>query len=69
VVEDVREAMGFDRVLFATDYPVPLTWGRSVATVVQEVRENPYLREEEKRQVLGENAARLLGIEVRETPP
>lgn len=62
VVKEIREAIGFDRVLFATDYTLPLFWGMGLAHFVNTTKSNAYLTEEEKRQILGENAARLLGI-------
>ena len=62
VVKEIRKTIGFDRVLFATDYPQPQYWGVSLAYLVGRLRVNSYLTEKEKRKVLGENAARLLGI-------
>jgi len=61
-VREIRNTIGFDRVLFATDYPLPLTSGVSLAYLVSRLKANTNLSEEEKRQVLGENATRLLGI-------
>jgi len=61
-VRDIRKTIGFDRVLFATDYPQPLYFGVSLARVVYDVKVNTLLSDEEKRQVLGENAGKLLGI-------
>jgi predicted TIM-barrel fold metal-dependent hydrolase len=61
-VKEIRKTIGFDKVLFATDYPGPIYFGVSLARVVYDTKHNPYLTEEEKRAVLGENAGKLLGI-------
>jgi predicted TIM-barrel fold metal-dependent hydrolase len=63
VVKEIRKTIGFDRVLFATDYPASLASGMSLAYIVSGLKANTNLSEKEKRKVLGENAARLLGIE------
>jgi predicted TIM-barrel fold metal-dependent hydrolase len=62
-IEKIRNTIGFDRVLFATDYPGPLYYGISLAGIVQRLKTNPFLAEEEKAAILGQNAKRLLGIE------
>lgn len=62
VVNEIRKTITFDRVLFGTDYPLPLTAGASLAYLVSGLRANSLLSEREKRKVLGENAARLLRI-------
>ena len=62
VVKEIRETIGFDRVLFATDYTLPLFWGLGLAHFVNIVKGNTSLTEKEKHQILGENGARLLGI-------
>jgi predicted TIM-barrel fold metal-dependent hydrolase len=61
-VKEIRKTIGFDRILWATDYPGPVYFGTSLARVVNDVKENPFLTEEEKHAVLGENAGKLLGI-------
>jgi predicted TIM-barrel fold metal-dependent hydrolase len=61
-VEEIRKTIGFDRVLFATDYTLPLFFGITLASVVRDVKTSKILTEEEKHKVLGQNAARLLGI-------
>ena len=63
VIKEVRKTIGFDRILFATDYPLPLTAGVSLAYLVGAIKVNTKLNEREKHKVLGENAARLLGID------
>lgn len=62
VVKEIRKTIGFDRILFGTDYPLPLTAGVSVAYLVMSLKANSFLTEKEKRKVLGENACRLLRI-------
>lgn len=61
-VNEIRNTIGFDRVLFGTDYPLPLTSGTSLAYIVNSIKANTHLTQEEKQKVLGGNAARLLGI-------
>ncbi len=62
VVKEIRKTIGFDRILFGTDYPLPLTAGVSLAYLVSGLKANILLTEKEKRKVLGENAAQLLGL-------
>jgi uncharacterized protein len=62
VIQEIRKTIGFDRVLFATDYPMPLAAGVSLAYVVKRIETNSNLTPKEKHKVLGKNAARLLGL-------
>jgi predicted TIM-barrel fold metal-dependent hydrolase len=62
-VKEIRKTITFDRVMFATDYPGPVYFGTSLASLVHDVKRNPFLTEEEKHKVLGENAARVLGMQ------
>lgn len=62
VVQKIRATMGFDRVLFATDYPLPLYLEDTLEAVVRSVKQNIILTEKEKEAVLGRNADRLLGL-------
>jgi predicted TIM-barrel fold metal-dependent hydrolase len=61
-IEKIRNTIGFDRVLFATDYPGPLYYGFSLENMVARIKENPFLNPAEKAAILGQNAKRLLGI-------
>jgi predicted TIM-barrel fold metal-dependent hydrolase len=61
VVREIRATIGFDRVLFASDYPLPIYQDQTLRDVVMHVALNPMLSGEEKSAVLGGNAARLLG--------
>ncbi|MEJ2660248.1 MAG: amidohydrolase family protein [Desulfobacteraceae bacterium] len=62
VIQEIRKTIGFDRVLFATDYPAPLSTGASWAYVAKRVQTNSNLTPKEKHKILGKNAARLLGL-------
>ncbi len=62
VIQEIRKTIGFDRVLFATDYPLPLSTGLSWAYMVKRIKANTFLTPREKNQVLGQNAARLLNL-------
>jgi len=62
VVQKIRKTIGFDRVLFATDYPMPLHNGVSLAALVGKLKANLHMSDKEKLEVLGLNAARLLGL-------
>ncbi len=62
VVKEIRKTIGFDRILFGTDYPLPLTAGVSLSYLVGSIKANRFLTDKEKRRVLGGNAVRLLNI-------
>lgn len=53
------EALGEDKVIFASDYP---HWDAVFPGAVKEIRERAGLSESAKRKILGENAARLYGL-------
>lgn len=61
-VEQIRETIGFKRIFFASDYPAVANQV-SIGYMLDLVRENPYLSEDEKLDILGRNAARLFGNE------
>jgi predicted TIM-barrel fold metal-dependent hydrolase len=61
VVKEIRKTIGFGRVLFATDYPGPLSAGVSIASIVKSLKSNKHLTDREKCKVLGRNGLRLLG--------
>ncbi len=63
VVKEIRKTIGFDRVLFATDYPLPRAAGVSLSYLVGSLKVNTMLTEKEKRNVLGQNALRLLALQ------
>ena len=62
VIGEIRKTIGFDRVLFATDYPLPLAAGSSLTYLVSGIKANTWLTEKEKQKVLGGNAQRLLNL-------
>jgi predicted TIM-barrel fold metal-dependent hydrolase len=62
VVKEIRKTIGFDRMLFATDYPLPKTAGVNLAYLTGSLKANTFLTEKEKRKVLGLNGSRLLGL-------
>jgi predicted TIM-barrel fold metal-dependent hydrolase len=62
VIQEIRKTIGFHRVLFATDYPLPLAAGMSLAYVVKRIKANTNLTPKEKNNILGKNAVKLLGL-------
>jgi predicted TIM-barrel fold metal-dependent hydrolase len=50
--------VGSSQIMLGTDYPFPWT-----KTSVEHIRATPELSETEKRAMLGETAARLLGLQ------
>lgn len=62
-IRKIRDTIGFDRVLFATDYPGPLYYGQSLESIVRRITANPLLAEDEKQALFGGNAKRLLGLD------
>lgn len=62
VVQEIRKTIGFDRVLFATNYPHFLTPDIGGPSIVSGIKANTHLTKKEKRNILGENAVRLLGL-------
>lgn len=62
VVKEIRKTIGFNRVLFASNYPVPTTSRVSWAYLVKGVQTNTHLTQKEKNKVLGQNASSLLGL-------
>ncbi len=62
-IKKIRNNIGFDQVLFATDYPGPLIYGMSLESIVHRIKANPFLSEDEKHALFGGNAKRLLGLD------
>ena len=58
-LEEIRRAVGLDRVLFGSDYPA--VQGSSISDAVDDVLNSPLLTWEEKAGILHLNAERLLG--------
>jgi predicted TIM-barrel fold metal-dependent hydrolase len=61
-IAKIRDSIGFDRVLFATDYPGPLFYGLSLAGIARQIEASPFFAQEEKAAIMGQNAQRLLRI-------
>lgn len=59
-IDQIRETIGFKRVLFASDYPAVANQV-SIRWMIDLVRENSYLSADEKLDILGRNAVRLFG--------
>jgi len=59
-VDRIRRTIGFDRVLFGSDYPA--VNGISIESMIAEVNSSDHLTSEEKENILGHNAMRLLGL-------
>lgn len=59
-VDKIRKAVGMNRILFGSDYPV--VRGFSIKSMVAEVKGARYLRDEEKSGILSLNAEKLLGL-------
>jgi predicted TIM-barrel fold metal-dependent hydrolase len=62
VIKEIRKTIGFNRVLFATDYPLPLSAGVNWSYIVAKIKANANLTPKEKYKILGKNAARLLQL-------
>lgn len=62
VVQEIRKTIGFNRVLFASNYPLLLSTGGNVKSAVKGLRANTFLTPKEKQKVLGHNAAHLLRL-------
>jgi predicted TIM-barrel fold metal-dependent hydrolase len=57
-VKKIANTVGFDRILFGSDYPV--VQGRDMISSIEEVRNSPHLKKEEKHKILGKNALKIL---------
>ena len=62
LADKVRRTVGFDRVLFGSDYPAVGGGEVSIESMVAEVKDSNCLTEEEKAKVLGLNAMKLFGL-------
>jgi predicted TIM-barrel fold metal-dependent hydrolase len=57
-VEKIENSVGFDRILFGSDYPV--VQGSDMKSSIEEVLNSPHLKKGEKHKILCKNALRLL---------
>ena len=62
IVGEIRKTLGFNRVLFGTDYPNSMGLKVNPLYSVSRIRATPLLSEKEKQKVLGGNAARMLKL-------
>ena len=62
-VDKVRRTVGFDRVLFGSDYPAIGGGEVSIRSMVAEVKGSNFLTDEEKERILRLNAMRLFDLE------
>jgi hypothetical protein len=60
ILKKIREEVGLDRLLYGSDYPV--VWESNMAYEVNVIRTCGYLSEDEKKKILGLNAARILNL-------
>jgi len=56
----IREEVGLDRILYGSDYPVVL--GSNMEYEVNVIKRCEYLSEDEKKNILGLNAAKILNL-------
>jgi len=62
LVEKVRKTVGFEQVLFGSDYPAVGGGGVSIKSMIAEIRNSKHITENEKEKILGLNAVKLLGL-------
>lgn len=60
ILNRIKDEVGLDRLLYGSDYPV--VWGSNMAYEVNVIRTCEYLSADEKRSILGLNAARILNL-------
>ena len=61
ILKKIREKMGLHRLLYGSDFPV--VWGSDMKYEVQVIKRCQFLGEEEKTQILGLNASRILNLD------
>jgi uncharacterized protein len=59
MLEEAVATVGSDRILFGTDQMV---WPQMITPAVESIRDASFLSDQDKRNILGENARRLLKI-------
>jgi uncharacterized protein len=59
MLREAVDTVGSDRILFGSDQMV---WPQVIGPAVSSIRDAPYLSETDKRNILWDNAARLLGL-------
>ena len=62
LVDKIRRTVGFDKVLFGSDYPSVGGGVVSIESMVAEIKDSKHITEEEKEKILCLNAVKLLGL-------
>jgi len=60
ILKKMREEVGLDRLLYGSDFPV--VWGSNMKYEIDVIRSCKYLTEDEKENILGLNAAKILNL-------
>jgi hypothetical protein len=60
ILKRIREEVGLDRLLYGSDYPI--VWGTDMESEVGVIKRCKYLTEDEKKNILGLNAAKILDL-------
>ena len=61
-IRSIRDKAGFGQVLFATDYPGPLHYGQTLDGLVNKLKANLWLSDEEKEAIISGNARGILKL-------
>jgi uncharacterized protein len=59
MLREAVESVGSDRILFGSDHMV---WPQMITPAIESIRDAPFLSDQDKRNILRENARRLLKI-------
>jgi predicted TIM-barrel fold metal-dependent hydrolase len=59
MLQEAVDTVGSDRILFGSDQMV---WPQMITPAVESIRGAPFLSDQDKKNILGENARRLLKI-------
>jgi predicted TIM-barrel fold metal-dependent hydrolase len=59
MLQEAIDTVGSDRILFGSDQMV---WPQMITPAVESIRGAPFLSDQDKKNILGENARRLLKI-------
>jgi len=62
LVDKVRRTIGFDQVLFGSDYPAVGGGVVSIESMIAEIKSSKHITENEKEKILGMNAVKLLSL-------
>ncbi len=61
ILNRIRKSMGLDRLLYGSDFPV--VWGSNMKYEVSVIKNSKNLTQDEKNNILGLNAARILDLD------